>query len=148
MNLQQLADTLYTSMKSGTSLQGSKDILESYDGTDWIDFVEFRDDTYNKKKVLSNNLFEIIIISWKHAQASPIHDHSKGCLLKVLDGHIVEKIYLNIGNQPEYTTTNFFTTNDICFKNGNKVLHSISSPISNSVSLHIYTPPGYVPNFY
>ena len=45
---------------------------------------------------MSNELFEIIIISWNYNQKSPIHNHPEnGCLMKILKGSLTEEKYNN-----------------------------------------------------
>ena len=52
------------------------------------------DKTYNKEVVFSNDIFEIIIITWGINQSASAHDHANnGCWMKVLDGSLEEKMY-------------------------------------------------------
>ena len=55
--------------RKNIKLENLKDLLDKYDKDDWKDYVEFKNNNYSKT-FMSNELFEIIIISWNHNQKS------------------------------------------------------------------------------
>lgn len=136
------------------SINESKIVLSNYVGTDWqkyldLDSMYLINNNYYKKSIMKTDLFEMFLIIWKLNSESPIHDHPKdGCLLKVLDGCLVETIYQNIDGNAKYIHSNILDTNSIGFRIGNKILHKIQNYDSISVSLHIYFPPNYTYNSY
>jgi hypothetical protein len=113
-------------------------IINLYIGTDWKEYIqETKLDFYKVKIYLSKN-FEIILIIWKEGYSTPLHKHPKnGCVLKILEGYLVEEII----NDDKKQINNFITGN-ISYMHDNKGLHKISS-LKNSYSLHIYSPPGF-----
>lgn len=125
-----------------------KEILANYQSTDWEKFVHFKDGVYHRELVCCNNNYKIIIISWKKGIASGIHDHpTKGCLMKVLKGNLIEIRYKKQNEIMQKTSTSLLTTDEISFIEGSDGLHNIYAA-EDSVSLHIYSPPDYVPNFF
>jgi cysteine dioxygenase len=108
--------------------------------------VRFGAERYTKTLLKRTPVYEIFLLCWKSGQATAIHDHpSDGCWMRVLQGCLEETEYAyptleKIG----YTR---FGVGEYGFKRGNEVLHSIRA-IEDSVSVHVYYPPGYVANTY
>jgi cysteine dioxygenase len=116
-----------------------KNILWFYRSSDWREYININDETYNKEVVFMNDIFEIIIITWGKNQGADVHDHAdNGCWMKILDGSLEEKLYdkdLNILN------TNILKKGAMGFMNNDKGYHSISNTNDGiTVSLHIYNP--------
>ena len=121
-------------------------IVKNYKGTDWVKYIKYSDNKYNRIRVSDiNSKFEIYLICWKPEQSSEIHDHaSNGCIMKVLDGSLKEVLYsYNLISQNE----TIIEKNYISFINNHIGLHKIIS-LDYSVSLHIYSPPNYISNLY
>jgi cysteine dioxygenase len=119
-----------------------KNILWFYRSSDWREYININDETYNKEVVFRNDIFEIIIITWGKNQGADVHDHAdNGCWMKILDGSLEEKLYdkdLNILN------TNILKKGAMGFMNNDKGYHSISNTNDGiTVSLHIYNPPNH-----
>lgn len=113
-----------------------KNLLSTYTKDDWKNYVIFDNKNYKRNLVYKNETFEILILCWKEKQESPIHDHPKnGCIFKVLQGSIVE-----VKKDTQYT----LNINDIGYSIGKNV-HQIKA-LEDSVSLHVYSPPNYIPN--
>jgi cysteine dioxygenase len=124
------------------SLINVVDTLEQYMSHDWKQYVNFTDDNYHRELVYHCDAFDLVVISWVKGQKTPIHDHpDQGCLMKVLQGLLVEKSYENDG-WLTYLSTRRLEEGQIGYKEGNQVLHDIHA-LENSVSIHIYSPGGY-----
>lgn len=144
--LEELKFKIVENFKNNT-LFSIRFLIESYNGDDWKKYVRFTNDTYHKELVAAERSFDIYIISWKKNQQTKIHDHpNRGCLMKVLDGKIREDVYNN-SNPPVLQRTNFLNIDDTGYREGDLFLHKIT-PIFDSVSLHVYSPPGYKPKYY
>ncbi|KAI8801204.1 RmlC-like cupin domain-containing protein [Cladochytrium replicatum] len=80
-------------------VQRVQSIMESYDATKAEDWKRFA--LYDPSKPYTRNLvddgngnFNLMVLCWGEGQKSPIHDHSGAhCLMKVLDGDLVETQY-------------------------------------------------------
>lgn len=125
-----------------------RDLINSYDGDDWKNYIIKNENTYNKIKVFETDNFDIYIITWNPSQESKIHNHSSnGCWLKVLQGSIQEKIY---NNKFELVKYNIQKIGDISFikdEIGYHSIHNLENKIS--VSLHLYNPPNFkIINFF
>ena len=100
---------------------------------------------YYKYKIYSSELFDIFIIDWKKTSCSRIHDHpKKGCIMKILDGYLIEEIYDNNLSLISFDT---LKTNNIAYKIGKTVLHKIICR-EDTISFHVYIPGQYVTNYY
>ena len=95
--------------------------------------------SYYKNILYQNDAFELILIKWEKGAETAIHQHpSNGCLLKLLEGKLIEERY----------------TNDILYKSSELKLNSVGymhdtvgahkiTALEESYSLHLYSPPKY-----
>lgn len=131
-----------------TPLTELSHILQQYTGTEWKEHIKFSDTGYQRTKIYICSEFEIVIISWKKDQIAEIHDHpERGCLMKIVQGQLKETRYLKQNDQITKLCSNIRivgNTGHIC---GSCGLHKIEA-LEDSVSIHIYSPPEYVPKFY
>ncbi len=105
-------------------------------------YVKFSDINYHRQIVYQSDQFEVIIISWKQGQYTPIHDHPhQGCLMTVIRGQLIEESYQTTSNPSEtiHSETTQLNPTEITYKEGNITLHRILAPI-DAVSIHIYCP--------
>lgn len=67
----------------------------------------------------------------------------------MLEGSLVEDIYIMRDNELNFINRNELTADQISYKIGNKYLHKINN-ITNTIciSLHIYSPPNYKIKYY
>lgn len=165
ISLQSLSKQLFDNMSNNNTLLECKNILESYNGNDWEKYVKFSNTIYNKVYLdCSTDLFDLILICWNNGQQSTPHDHpDDGCLMKILDGELTEKIYTkNINtsikvhvdcengcDKYSYAKTNFYKKTQISYREGKNVIHDvINADNIKTVSLHIYAPPKYHTTYY
>tara|TARA_B100002019_G_scaffold258745_1_gene243672 strand:+ start:125 stop:580 length:456 start_codon:yes stop_codon:yes gene_type:complete len=136
--------TKITEMLKTKKLEELKYLLNDYNGNDWNKYVKYNQNKYNREIAFKNELCEMVIISWDKKQMSPIHNHpTKGCLLKILKGELIEENYINENNIVKKINTNKIKDGIISYKIGNKILHKIINNNIKSVSLHIYSPPNH-----
>lgn len=123
------------------------DVLKhiNFEKKDYEKYIKFCHKNYNRIKLdeYSTDKFEIMILCWNKDQESNIHDHpNNGCILKILDGKIIEEVY---DNKLKLIKKNLLETDDISYKEKNKIIHKII-PLEKTISLHIYSPPNYISN--
>jgi len=172
LSLELLFDQIKNELEKGNSLCKLLSVLELYAGDDWKQFG-FSETSYKRNLINSCDLFELFVICWKPLQQSPIHDHpDSGCIAKVVQGSLEEKCYSLLSNvekkenpeslknpesleNPENSKCKIIfqrtlKTGDMAYQQGKRGLHQIqnSSLNENSVSIHIYSPPNYVPKIY
>lgn len=124
-------------------------IMKSYSGDDWKNFVAISHTNYNKEKIFESGLFDMFIITWNNYQCSLIHDHSEnGCLYKVLYGNITEKIYK--GNDiANVILDKNMKEGEVSYIDNFIGYHSMNNLNENiCVTLHVYSPPNYITNYY
>lgn len=145
--LDNLYDTLCEHYKENNSIEHFKEIMNLYIGDDWKNKVQFSDKKYNRIRLYTNNHFEIFLICWKENQESFIHNHpNQGCVLKLLDGELNEKLYYNDNHKIINYGDRNLQVNQISYMHDLYGFHKIKGNI-NSVSLHIYSPPNFIPTF-
>ncbi len=117
-------------------------IIEKYNGIDYIKYINFDNNKYNRIKLdnYSNDKFELILICWSKDQTTKIHSHSEnGCLMKILEGEIEEIIY---DNKINFINKNIYKKDNVTFIHNDLGYHKIKAN-KNSISLHLYSPPNY-----
>lgn len=141
-NISNLINVISNEFKENKKLIKLKELINSYNGTDYKEYVNDDCDSYYRNKVYSNDMFEIYIITWKGNKESKIHDHPEnGCILHVLEGELKEEIY---NSDLEHIKTNIAITKSTSYIEGNKILHKIiNNTNQNTVTLHIYSPPNH-----
>lgn len=136
-----------------------KPILERYNGNDWLNYrpcenckkCELTKKTYRRMSIILPSLYskeyDFYLLVWKNHVETGIHDHPKnGCLLKVLEGEISEEKYSKEGQLIESTN---LVKGNIGFMNNDIGYHKIINPGDKvAYSLHIYSPPKYIPRVY
>ena len=146
-NINDLFNELQKRINKDNNLKSHINLLKQYNGTDWKNYVRFSDHSYHREIIFRNELFDILIISWKQGQQTKIHDHpDHGCLMRVLQGKLCENIYLN-KNGLTLIGSNIIDTDNIGHREGSSIIHNIKS-LNDTVSLHIYSPGYYVPKLY
>jgi len=135
-----LANTLKENMEQTNyyKLDHYLDIIQNYNDTDWKDYEVYNRDHYNKTLAVSNEYFNIYVVTWKPNQGTLKHGHLKnGCLLKILKGTITETRYLNNG---DCECMNYIE-GECTYIDDDIGLHKmVNRSGRNVVSIHIYPP--------
>ena len=117
-----------------------------HDIVNYKKYIKFSKKGYKRNVVYRNHLFEISVLCWQPGQQSTKHTHpTNGCLMKVLEGSLVEERYILDKVQKNVYKENRERHNgDVTFIRGGQE-HSIknNSKTKNLVTLHIYSPPNY-----
>jgi cysteine dioxygenase len=136
-NLQILFTKINKNFNKDIGLKKLIPLVKNYNGNDWKKYVNFDDNKYFRNSIFKNDNIEIVIISWNNSQYSGFHNHPEyGCILKVLDGEIIEQ---TTNNNIYYN--NILKKNSIGFQQGESGIHNIINKNNKSVSLHVYSPP-------
>lgn len=133
-----------------TTLKNLRHLLQEYNGDDWRAHCSFSEYRYKRNLVFKNDNMEMLIICWGPYQKSGVHDHpDRGCLVKVLCGELVEDVYKKTDDDMECIKSTTMGTNEIAYQIGKSELHNILNKTNkNVVTLHIYSPSEYKPNFF
>lgn len=140
--LDKLINLICNIYNNSKRLYDIKDVVKYYQHLDWSKYVDLRNikESFYKKRIFRNNDLEIFIIVWQKGHTTPFHHHpSNGCVLYILDGELEEHIVSNLPNTEYFYRRKIFESSYMDDKKG---VHSITA-IKNSVSLHIYSPPGF-----
>lgn len=112
--------------------------IEKYNGIDWIQYIDFYS-IFNRSKVYTSLNFDIFVISWSKGYTTPLHSHPEnGCILKVLQGELLETIKQN----DNIEIINKYETNNVSYMHNNKGSHQIEA-LTSTFSLHVYSPSGF-----
>jgi cysteine dioxygenase len=76
-------------------------------------------------------------------QETKIHNHSEnGCLLKILEGNMVEEIY---DKNFVLQENNNLIKDNVRYIYDSIGIHKMKNKEENTISLHIYSPPNFIP---
>ena len=148
----QTLDELFTSLTHSypggcESIAPLIPIVEKYCGDDWRQFISFNSLKYNRIPLnhLKNRDIEFVLIAWSKGQMAPLHNHPQnGCIVKILSGNISEFQY---DMHRELKEIRHCREGDITYMDDTLGLHEVVAT-DNSISLHIYSPPNYTPQFF
>ena len=114
-------------------------LVEKYIGIDWRRFANPGAD-FSRALIYRSDVFEVLLLSWKKDYATPFHSHpSNGCILRVLEGGLIENRKSVDGSQ---TDMNVYGPNSVSFMHDDEGTHQIIAA-SQTFSLHIYAPPDF-----
>ncbi|MDP6906010.1 MAG: cysteine dioxygenase family protein [Candidatus Thalassarchaeaceae archaeon] len=101
------------------------------------------DDGYQRNIIKKTENYEMVAITWKPGQKTPIHDHKgSDCAFLIVDGIATETIYnLNDDGFAEYSSARNYVPGEVCAAEEPDI-HRISNDENcNLINLHVYTPP-------
>ena len=132
------------SLVSNRNLLVNKNILSSYNSTDWKQYISFDKQDYKKNLVYRDNNFEMFVVCWLPNQETKIHNHPEGgCLLKILEGNIIEELY---DKNFVLQENNNLVMSDVRYIDDSIGIHKMKNNEENTISLHIYSPPNFIPS--
>ena len=97
-----------------------------------------------------NQTYTLLLLCWNPKAESPIHDHPcDGCWMKVIQGAIREKRYIDTSKTKDGATQKLIQTSDkvfneeqVAYIDDNIGLHKICNDGEQvAMSIHLYTPP-------
>ena len=131
-----LLENTFAKNESDT-IENLKTYMENYNGFDWRKYADVNKEFTRNLVYRSENL-ELLLISWNKDYSTEYHFHPKnGCLLRILEGTLMENIKLD-----EKIKTNFYGQNNVSYMHDDKGSHKITA-LSQTFSLHLYSPPGF-----
>jgi len=138
-HLNGLVKTIEPLIKNDTSLLEILDLIKEFKISDF--FCYQNDRIFEKRKIFQSNSFEIFLIFWPKDFCKDFHKHpNNGCILKVINGQLLEIIKEN-----EYSPIEKQYLRDIgstSYIDNYKGTHKIIA-LEDSLSIHIYSPPGF-----
>jgi predicted metal-dependent enzyme (double-stranded beta helix superfamily) len=142
-SVKELYESIGASISNTSALNKFADELKQYQGVDWKVHVQFSEDTYARHLIFRHDLFEILLLCWAPGQSTQLHNHpEQGCVLKVLQGSLLEERYQIGSNTPFLTEV--LRAGDIGYMNNTMGIHRVSNKeLIPAVSLHVYAPAEY-----
>ena len=133
--------------KNTFSITEVKSIVENLiiDSSDFIKILDFGNQGYKKILIYDHPLFDVYVIVWNKLGASKIHDHSEnGCIFRIIKGILSEQIF----DKNLVRLRRRVMGKDIMgYIDNSNGYHKILNILDDySVSLHLYSPSGYVAN--
>lgn len=139
--MENLINNIKNHLKNNDTLENAQNCLINYNSIDWKQYCNFENEGYLRNLVFKSSLFEIYIICWSKNSSSSIHDHAKrGCIMKVLDGELIENLY---NSEIKKVDNKVITKDEVKYIDNQIGYHKITSK-KQSISLHIYSPPNYI----
>lgn len=133
--------------KDDFSIMDLKPILENltFESSNFIENIEFGNQGYKKILIYDHPLFDVYVIVWNKLGSSKIHDHSEnGCIFKIVKGILSEQIF---NKNLERIRRRIIGKDIMGYIDNTNGYHKILNILEDySVSLHIYSPRGYIAN--
>lgn len=132
------------------SLKYIQEYLNNYNDSDWERFrTNPFDKRYTKTIIYKEPLFSVELLSWGKEAETKIHDHAEyGCFMKLLGGHLQEKLYDTESLQFKYMI-DFKDKNEVRFIDNAINYHKIVNPKNDLAhSIHVYIPGNYQTKYY
>ncbi len=129
-----------------TSLSGRMRLIENYP-VSWTDverYVHRDPDHYHRKIIETNNVFQLLILTWLPGQKSPIHNHrGSQCVVRVLSGKAIETVYHPRADQTfSYSASSYVDGTTIGGEDADiHTLENSKASRQDLVTLHVYFPP-------
>ena len=149
-SLDQLAHLLMYNINTNTKLSSIIPIVNSYQGTDWKKYIRAKKGCcYRRSMVYAGEKFDIYVLTWFPGNIAKLHDHpEQGCVMKILQGEITERRYKKDKDEFSVSSSSVLHKGQLGYMNKTG-LHSIENHTDDiSVSLHVYAPAGYTPQFF
>ena len=148
-DLDSLVIALEREFRLDPSGPGVADLLEHYaaNASDWRENMQFDEGHYTRNLVQRTGSFELVLLGWAVAQASPIHNHEgQNCWMAVLEGPIEElhfRLSPDAQNVPPLDgPVRRFEAGQVAFIRDEIALHLVrSTPAGQGVSMHLYAKP-------
>ena len=127
-----------------TDVRGIVDNL-IIDISDFIKNIDFGNQGYKKILIYDHSFFDVYVIVWDKLGSSKIHDHSEnGCIFRVIEGILSEQIF---DKNLVRIKRRILGKDIVGYIDNSNGYHKIMNILEKySVSLHLYSPRGYVAN--
>lgn len=128
----------YCEQDDFTTLEGFYDTLAETAFSDWRDYIQFNDETYQRNIIVKNEKFELTLICWRSGHHTDLHDHpANGCLIRILQGELFEKRRC----PKEQETSSTLKAGQTVYMCNELGYHQITNQSgSDTISLHMYSP--------
>ena len=135
MNLIELFYTIENKMAEGASLKDCLLLFNSYEGTDYKNYVNYTPEKYHRGVVMKTPQLELVVMGWLEGNETGFHGHPGECIFKVLDGNLNEELLTE--NQPKMSVYN---RGDIGYIDNSIGTHKVWTT-RKAITLHLYSPP-------
>jgi len=119
--------------------------LEGLTVDDLKDYAVFDEMEYRRNLICESPMYELLLLTWRSGQRSPIHDHAKSvCGVKILQGTMAEVRYkIAPCGMVVPTHCHDLGPGGICASVGSDIheISNLQAPGEDLLTLHIYSPP-------
>lgn len=130
-------------LQSGKGLSDCLDMVARYVGTDRMAKTSFAPDHYVRQVLMKNKRMEFVMICRSPNQWFPLHDHaSGGCIYRCLQWQILEA-RTDVDKNP--VSNRQLQAGQVTYIDNTQGYHAIANTSKEkAVTLHVYSPPGYI----
>lgn len=114
-------------------------VLQNIDTLDPDQLNRFLKNRDTRHVLISNDLFEVVLIHWKPGKVSDIHGHpGGGCIFKLMHGRL-EELRFSPVKSPRLLSMNGLRKGNMAYIDDSIAYHQVGNPYgSSAVSLHVY----------
>jgi len=105
--------------------------------------VGYAEEGYQRNIVKLTEYYEMVLVTWKPGQDTPIHDHTgSDCAFHIVAGESTETVYsLNEDGRAVTEQTRIYLPGTVCAADESDIHRVSNETDGNLINLHIYTPP-------
>lgn len=105
--------------------------------------ISYADDGYHRNIIKITEHYEMVAVSWKPGQYTPIHDHKgSDCVFLIVDGVSTETTYqLNSSGYAVPENVRLYQPGEVCAAEDQDIHRVSNETAENLINLHIYIPP-------
>jgi hypothetical protein len=114
-------------------------VLQNIHALEQVEIRRFIKNPETRQVLISNDLFEVVLIHWKPGKVSEIHGHARGgCLFKLLHGKL-DEIRYTPEESPKLLATTSYLNGSLAYIDDQIAYHQVGNPYgSSAISLHVY----------
>ncbi len=105
--------------------------------------VSYSEDGYQRNIIKKTEHYEMVAVSWKPGQDTPIHDHKgSDCVFLIVEGVSTETVYqLDNDGLAHAKGVRLYQPGEVCAADEPDIHRVSNDTDGNLINIHIYTPP-------
>ncbi len=113
------------------------------DPDDLREYATFSKDSYTRNCLVRTEDYELLLLGWEAAQATPIHEHNEQeCWVHFVEGEFTEEIFELVDDKPEFVKVSRPRNGQTSYMHDSMGCHRLTQiSSSRGISLHLYVGP-------
>ena len=147
VSLAQFIDLMHKQVLTQRTTSALGEVIGSHEvePQDLEPYIHYQPDFYTRNLIYRNSAWELMLLCWESGHYSPVHDHNGGGgWFLTLQGEIQETVcQLSLEEKIRITHKDdkLVKPDQVSYIDDRLGVHSLASPNTRSLTLHLYAPP-------